>query len=134
MTMFSRFFALTALLFATPLAAQQVPAPHFVFFDWGKNELSGDAKAEIDKVAAEYATKGGGQVVLAAYTDRSGDARANRTISRKRGELVKAYLVGKGVAADAIRVQAYGEDHPFVATDDGVREVQNRRVDIWVVN
>lgn len=134
MTMFNRFFLSVALAFATPLAAQQVPAPHFVFFDWGKNELSGDAKAELDKVVAEYSAKGGGQVVLAAYSDRSGDARANRLISRKRGELVKAYLAGKGVPDGAIRVQAYGEDHPFIDTADGVREVQNRRVDIWVVN
>lgn len=132
--MIRRFLALIALLLAAPLAAQQVPAPHFVFFDWGKNELSGDARAELDKVAGKYAAKGGGKVVLAAYTDRSGDARANRAVSRRRGELVKAYLAGKGVPADAIRVQAYGEDHPFIATDDGVREVQNRRVDLWIVD
>lgn len=128
------FLTVAALALTSPLAAQQVPAPHYVFFDWGKNELSGDAKAELDKVAGDYAAKGSGQIVLAAYTDRSGDAQANRTISRRRGELVKTYLVGKGVPAAAIRVQAYGEDHPFVATADGVREVQNRRVDLWIVD
>lgn len=132
--MIIRLFALLALAISIPVVAQQVPAPHYVFFDWGKNELSRDATAELDKVAGEYAAKGGGTVVLAAYTDRSGDARANRVISRKRGELVRDYLVGKGVPASAIRVQAYGEDHPFVTTDDGVREVQNRRVDAWVID
>lgn len=129
-----RHFAFVALAIASPLAAQRVPAPHYVFFDWGKNELSRDAMSELDKVAGEYAAKGGGSVVLAAYTDRSGNARANRVISRVRGELVKDYLAGKGIAAAAIRVQAYGEDHPFIITDDGVREVQNRRVDLWIVD
>ena len=132
--MIVRLFALVALSLSVPAIAQSVPAPHYVFFDWGKNELSRDAMGELDLVAVEYAAKGGGKVVLAAYTDRSGDARANRVISQKRGELVKAYLAGKGVPAGAIRVQAYGEDHPFITTDDGVREVQNRRVDLWVVN
>lgn len=131
--MIFRLIALVALALSAPVVAQQLPAPHFVFFDWGKNELSGDAKAELDKVAGDFAAKGG-RVILAAYTDRSGDARANRAISRKRGELVKTYLVGKGVPADAIRVQAYGEDRPYIATADGVREVQNRRVDIWIVD
>lgn len=131
--MIFRLIAPVALALSIPVAAQQLPAPHFVFFDWGKNELTGDARAELDKVAGDFAAKGG-RVVLAAYTDRSGNARANRAISRKRGELVKTYLVGQGVPADAIRVQAYGEDHPYVVTADGVREVQNRRVDIWIVD
>lgn len=132
--MILRLLAPVALLLSAPIAAQQLPAPHFVFFDWGKNELSGDAKSELDKVAAEYAARGSGRVVLAAYTDRSGDARANVAVSRKRGELVKAYLADKGVPTGAIRVQAYGENRPYVATEDGVREVQNRRVDIWIVD
>lgn len=131
--MIFRLIALIALVLSAPVVAQQSPAPHFVFFDWGKNELTGDARAELDKVAGEFAAKGG-RVVLAAYTDRSGGARANRAISQKRGELVKTYLVGKGIPADAIRVQAYGEDRPYIATADGVREVQNRRVDIWIVD
>nr|WP_294849826.1 OmpA family protein [uncultured Sphingomonas sp.] len=128
-----RLFALVALSLSVSAVAQQVPAPHFVFFDWGKNELSRDAMAELDKVAANYAAKGG-QVVLAAYSDRSGDARVNLVMSRRRGELVRDYLAGKGVPAGAVRVQAYGEANEFVPTADGVREVQNRRVDIWIVN
>ena len=131
--MIVRLFALLALSLSVPAVAQSVPAPHFVFFDWGKNELSRDAIGELDKVAAEYAAKGG-QVVLAAYSDRSGDARVNRVMSKRRGELVRDYLAGKGIPAGAIRVQAYGEANAFVPTADGVREVQNRRVDVWVVN
>ena len=40
------------------------------------------------------------------------------------------YLVAHGVPASAMVLEAYGEQRPIVGTDDGVREVQNRRVEI----
>jgi outer membrane protein OmpA-like peptidoglycan-associated protein len=43
---------------------------------------------------------------------------------------VKAYLAGKGVPADAMGTEAFGEGRPLVDTADGVREPQNRRVEI----
>ena len=50
--------------------------------------------------------------------------------SRTRATLVRDYLAGKGVPAAAMTVRAYGETAPIIATEDGVREVQNRRVEI----
>ena len=46
------------------------------------------------------------------------------------GKAVAADLVARGVSRSAITVQAYGESRPLVATADGVREPQNRRVEI----
>ena len=39
-------------------------------------------------------------------------------------------LEKRGVPSDAISIAAYGEEKPLVPTEDGVREVQNRRVEI----
>jgi outer membrane protein OmpA-like peptidoglycan-associated protein len=43
---------------------------------------------------------------------------------------VKSYLAGKGVPDASIVTEAFGESRPLVDTADGVREPQNRRVEI----
>jgi outer membrane protein OmpA-like peptidoglycan-associated protein len=45
---------------------------------------------------------------------------------------VRSELVGRGIAGNAISVASLGEDQPLVPTEDGVREVQNRRVVITI--
>ncbi len=119
-------------LVATSAAAQGGPSVRFVFFDWGKTELTRDAQAELDKVAADYAANPRSMTVD-GFSDRSGPAWANLRGSRVRAELVRDYLAGKGVPVSAMTVRAYGESFPYIATEDGVREVQNRRVDVrWI--
>jgi OmpA-OmpF porin, OOP family len=51
-------------------------------------------------------------------------------LSRRRADAVAAELVRRGVPKSEIFVTAFGETHPLVPTADGVREPQNRRVEI----
>ena len=53
-------------------------------------------------------------------------------LSLRRANSVKNELVRQGVPADAIAVIGKGESNPLVATGDGVREPQNRRVEIVI--
>jgi len=126
-----------AALGSTIAAAQDhIPAtngPFLLFFDWGKPDISGDAAAVLDQVATAYRQSPGARLRIAGHTDRSGSTSYNRLASRRRGETVRAELVRRGVPASATTVVAYGEDNPIVPTEDGVREVQNRRVEIGVV-
>ena len=48
--------------------------------------------------------------------------------------MVRDYLVGKGVPVAALVVHGEGENGPIIPTEDGVREVQNRRVEIRPIN
>jgi OmpA-OmpF porin, OOP family len=134
----TRAFVLGCAISAAAVASAQVPAAganadFIVFFDWAKPEINRDAAEILDKVAAQYAGQPGERLVLAGHSDRSGPAGANLRSSRKRAEAVRDYLAAHGVPANAISVQAYGEDQPIVPTEDGVREVQNRRVEIRFV-
>jgi OOP family OmpA-OmpF porin len=49
---------------------------------------------------------------------------------QRRADLVKSYLAGKGVPLAAMTTQAFGESQPPIDTADGMREPQNRRVEI----
>ena len=106
--------------------------PFLLFFDWGKPDVTGDAAAVIDQAAAAYRQRLGDRLLIAGYTDRSGSTSYNRLASRRRAEAVRNELAKRGVPAKAMRVVAYGEEQPIVPTEDGVREVQNRRVEIRI--
>jgi len=118
------------MLAATGAGAQWGDAgPTLVFFDWGKSELSGDAKTSLDKVAELY-RQAPRPMTIDGHSDRSGASASNLASSRRRAGIARDYLAGRGVPASAMTVRAYGESWPIIATADGVREVQNRRVEI----
>lgn len=107
-------------------------APTYIFFDWGKGELTSDATAALDGVAERY-RQAPRPLMMDGHSDRSGPVASNLAASRRRAETARDYLVGHGIPASAIRVRAYGESTPIIVTEDGVREVQNRRVEIRFV-
>ena len=122
--------AILMALMAAPVSAQWGDAgPTLVFFDWGKGELTNDAKATLDKLAERYAAAPR-PMTIDGHSDKSGASPGNLASSRRRAGAVRDYLATKGVLASAMTVRAYGETWPIIATEDGVREVQNRRVEI----
>jgi len=68
--------------------------------------------------------------MLAGHADRSGPAKYNVGLSQRRNASVQSYLTARGIPAGSISSEAFGETMPRVQTADGVRELQNRRVEI----
>jgi OmpA-OmpF porin, OOP family len=113
-----------------PVAPQ---APSFmVFFDWDRSNLSAQALTTIQQAADAYKTKGSARITATGHTDRSGPDDYNMALSLRRANTVKDALVRDGVPATAISVIGRGESQPLVQTADGVREPQNRRVEIVI--
>jgi OmpA-OmpF porin, OOP family len=106
--------------------------PLMVFFDWGKPELRGDDAATLDRAVTAWRSNPGARLQLSGHTDRSGTASYNRLAARRRAEAVRNQLVERGVPIAAISIASHGEERPLVPTEDGVREVQNRRVEIRI--
>ncbi|MBX6747532.1 MAG: OmpA family protein, partial [Acetobacteraceae bacterium] len=69
-------------------------------------------------------------IEVAGHADRSGTPQYNMRLSRRRAETVAAELVRHGISRNEITIEAFGESRPLVPTADGVREPQNRRVEI----
>jgi OOP family OmpA-OmpF porin len=108
-----------------------VQAPSFmVFFDWDRSNLSAQALSTIQQAANAYKSKGNARITATGHTDRSGPEAYNMALSLRRANAVKDALVRDGVPATAIAVIGRGETQPLVPTADGVREPQNRRVEI----
>ncbi|KAK0331391.1 hypothetical protein LTR94_029114 [Friedmanniomyces endolithicus] len=72
--------------------------------------------------------------MVAGFTDTSGTPRYNMGLSQRRADAVKAYMTSRSIPDGSITTEAFGEqrDKLRVQTADGVREVQNRRVEILI--
>lgn len=104
------------------------PAPFMIFFDWGKPDLRSDDAATLDQVAAAYRTRPAAHLRIAGHTDRSGRTAFNRRAGLRRAAMVRDELERRGIPRNAMSIASFGEERPLVPTEDGVREVQNRRV------
>jgi len=120
-----------------PPAPAAVPAPaptrsYLVFFDWDKATLT-DRARQIIKEAADNSTKVQyTRIEVNGYTDTSGTPKYNQGLSVRRAKAVQAELIKDGVPQNAIAIQGFGDTHLLVPTGPGVREPQNRRVEIII--
>jgi outer membrane protein OmpA-like peptidoglycan-associated protein len=121
-----------------PVAAPPAPPPaavapqqqmFIVFFEFDKSALTADGKKVVDAAASAFKSGKRG-VAIAGYTDLSGTAQYNMALSKRRADVVKQALLKDGVPASAINESWHGKENPRVPTADGVREPQNRRVEI----
>ena len=113
-----------------PVAAVCTPGPYIVFFEWDRSDITPEASGILDNAISAYQSCGNAQVMLAGHADRSGSASYNVGLSQRRADSVRGYLSGRGIPDGTISSEAFGEGRPRVETADGVRELQNRRVEI----
>jgi outer membrane protein OmpA-like peptidoglycan-associated protein len=103
--------------------------PYIVFFDWDQFAITQEAVQILESAAAANTACNNAPINIAGYADRSGSDAYNQGLSARRAEAVRAFLTSRNVGA-AIGTEAFGENNPRVPTADGVRELQNRRVEI----
>ncbi len=134
-------FATASLLAACSEPAPPPPPPppppvqatsFMVFFDWDRSNLSAQAESTISQAANAFKTTGSARVTATGHTDTTGSPDYNMGLSLRRANTVKDSLVRNGVPASAISVIGKGETQLLVQTGDGVREPQNRRVEIVI--
>jgi outer membrane autotransporter protein len=120
-----------------PPAPAAMPAPaaarsYLVFFDWDKATLTDRARQIIREAAANSTHVQYTRIEVNGYTDTSGMPKYNQGLSVRRAQAVAGELVRDGVPASAISIRGFGDTHLLVPTDPGVREPQNRRVEIVI--
>jgi len=119
-----------------PARAAAPPAPppltFVVHFGFNSTALSAEADRTIAAAAAAYRSRGRATVMVTGHADRSGASLNNLGLSLRRAQAVQRAMTGAGVPETVSAVRARGESEPRVATADGAREAQNRRVEIVI--
>jgi iron complex outermembrane receptor protein len=111
-------------------AAPSVPHSYLVFFDFNKSDLTSQAVTIVNQAAANAGPAHVTQLTVTGHTDTVGSDAYNMRLSRRRAESVAAQLEKDGIASSEIAIVAKGKRDLLVPTADGVREPQNRRVQI----
>jgi outer membrane protein OmpA-like peptidoglycan-associated protein len=111
-------------------AMAAAPRSYLVFFDFNKSALTGQAISIVDTAANNAKNPGVTRIDVTGHTDTVGSDAYNLRLSRRRAEAVAAELEKQGIPASEIAIYAKGKKDLLVPTADGVREPQNRRVQI----
>jgi hypothetical protein len=112
---------------AMPPAA---PVVFIVFFDWDKSTITPEGMGIIQQAANAYKSGAPVQIQVTGYTDRSGSPGYNQRLSERRANNVAKAMAALGVPPAQMVVSGRGENDNRVPTANGVREPQNRRVEI----
>lgn len=105
-----------------------------VFFDTAKATIKPASFSMLDDVAALLdANPDIKKVRVEGHTDTRGSARTNLRLSQARADSVKAYIVGKGIAAERLEAVGYGEEKPIDAGSTKAAYDQNRRVEFNIL-
>jgi OmpA-OmpF porin, OOP family len=123
-----------------PPAAVAPPAPpappvvtrrvFMVFFDWDKSTITPAGMQVVQQAAEAFRAGAPVQIQVTGYTDASGSAGYNQRLSERRANAVAGALARLGVPRSQMAVSGRGKNDQRVPTADGVREPQNRRVEI----
>ena len=101
-------------------------------FDTGSARLQPDSRGQLDMIASTITTYPDVHLTLTGHTDKTGDADANRRLSRKRANAVMAELIRKGVPADHLSSES--QEQPGTIADNATEEgrAKNRCVTLDV--
>ncbi len=115
---------------ASPSTPAGLARTFLVFFDWDRADLTARARQIVAQAAQTSTQTRTTRLEVNGYTDLSGTAAYNKRLSIRRAESVESELVKDGVSRAEISIHGFGEADPLVPTGPGVREPQNRRVEI----
>ena len=103
-----------------------------VHFDFDKASLKAESFAILDAAVSTLSTHGKIAVEVAGHTDSKGSESYNQGLSERRAAVVKDYLVNKGISADRLTSNGYGESNPVAdnATEGG--RAKNRRTELVI--
>lgn len=102
-----------------------------VLFRSNQAMLMPSAQTRLDQVAEALMSKGR-DVVIEGHTDSKGSASSNMSLSQRRADAVRSYLVSRGMPAEKIQARGMGPDRPIAENTNAEGRANNRRVEIVI--
>jgi outer membrane protein OmpA-like peptidoglycan-associated protein len=103
-----------------------------ILFDVDKADLKSSARDNLTKVSGVLNEYPDTDLVIEGHTDSQGSDAYNQTLSERRADSVKAFLMDQGVSQNRLRTKGYGELAPIASNDTPEGRSQNRRVEVKI--
>jgi outer membrane protein OmpA-like peptidoglycan-associated protein/opacity protein-like surface antigen len=103
-----------------------------VLFDAGKSNLRPQAREALAKLSGVVLNYPSLRLTIEGHTDNTGSAEINQTISERRANAVRNYLVQQGLDASSLSAQGLGTSNPVADNGTAEGRQKNRRVEIIV--
>jgi outer membrane protein OmpA-like peptidoglycan-associated protein len=111
---------------------ERVPRPLIldgVNFDTAKATIRPESFARLDTVVEFMVHKKDARVEISGHTDNVGNANANKTLSEKRAQACRNYIVSKGIDKKRLDAVGFGDEHPIAPNDTDEGRQRNRRIE-----
>jgi outer membrane protein OmpA-like peptidoglycan-associated protein len=92
------------------------------------------SRIELDKLIQLLGENFTMHVQISGYTDNTGDAAKNITLSTNRAKAVAEYLVSKGIDAKRLTWKGYGAAKPIAGNDTEEGKAKNRRTEFTITS
>jgi outer membrane protein OmpA-like peptidoglycan-associated protein len=109
-----------------------------IYYDLDRSEIRQDAKVSLNELVALMKKYQEITVITSSHTDSRATEQYNRTLSLRRGESAKSYLVSKGISPSRVAVEYYGKTRLVNRCYEGIacseeNQQLNRRTEFDVI-
>jgi OmpA-OmpF porin, OOP family len=101
-----------------------------IAFDSNSAALTEESNERLDNIAIILRAYPQVNVMIAGFTDSSGNGRKNLALSRARANAVAARLTAAGVSQDRVHAEGHGSEKPMADNSTETGRAQNRRVEL----
>ncbi|MEL6561516.1 MAG: OmpA family protein [Bacteroidota bacterium] len=104
-----------------------------VQFETGKAVIKSSSYGKLDNVVGLLNKHKDFKLKISGYTDNTGNADKNLTLSDARAKAAKQYIVDKGIGSERITAEGYGIANPVATNDTAAGRAKNRRVEFEII-
>jgi len=109
------------------------PPPPFVLtgvtFDTGKATIRSESLPRLDIVVDFMTHKKSARIQISGHTDNVGNPKGNKTLSEKRAQACRAYVISKGIDGSRLEAIGRGDESPIAPNDNDEGRQKNRRIE-----
>lgn len=102
----------------------------YINFETGKSSIKNESNSIINESYQMLHKNPDLKIIIDGHTDNFGNSASNKTLSQQRASSVKSALVAKGISAERMKTNGYGQEKPIADNASEEGKAQNRRVEI----
>ena len=101
-----------------------------IFFEFDSDKLKVASLSQLDELVVILKKYETANLLIEGHADSKGSDAYNLTLSQKRTDAVKTYLMGKGIMESRLTAIGYGETRPIADNNTDAGRAKNRRVEL----